>query len=106
MEADSRRLAGLETELQKNTEALHLAEDRIKAYEAELEELGDSDLDSASDRLRNAQTEKADARVEMTQLDGEIEQCRDQIRASEYVLKEIENQQFLRLLLFQNMMRS
>ena len=95
MEADSRRLAGLETELQKNTEALHLAEDRIKAYEAELEELGDSDLDSASGRLRNAQTEKADARVEMTQLDGEIEQCRDQIRASEYVLKEIENQQFL-----------
>lgn len=95
MEADSRYLSGLEAQQQQNTEEWHMAEERVRILEAEQEELKDNDLDSASDRLRKARSEKEEVQTEMTQLGEEIEQCRDHIRQSEFVLRNIEDKQFL-----------
>lgn len=95
MEADSRRLADFEEEQRQNKEERRMAEDQLQALEAELEELGDSDLDSAADRLRKAREERTESQAEMTQLGAEIEKCREQIRQSAYALKEIENDGYL-----------
>ena len=95
MEADSRLLTRLEEQQRQNREERHMAEDQLKALESELEELGNSDLDSAADRLRKAREEKSESQTEMTQLSEEMEKCRDRIRQSEYNLKDIENEQYL-----------
>ncbi len=95
MEEDSLRLDGLEEKQRQNRGERHVAEDRLQALEAEQEELGDSDLDSASDRLRKSGEERAESQAELTQLAAEMEKCRERIRQSEYDLKDMESEQDL-----------